>query len=87
MSGCSRFDFPHAPVWCPECYAQESQSIIAQEMRRANDLKEKELELREQGYWQEPEIKVVRPYVPSARVEQPKQLSKGGMNIEPARES
>jgi hypothetical protein len=88
MSVCDRLDFPHAPVWCPDCYAQESQSIIAREMRRANDLKQKELELRERGYWQEPEARVVRPYTPPARVEpQGPQPRRGGMNIEPVRES
>ena len=83
MTTCERYDFPHAPVWCPECYARESQSVIAQEMKRANDLKEREVLAKEQGFWQEPEIKVVRPYVPPTRVEPRKQLSKGGMNIEP----
>ena len=83
MSTCERYDFPHAPVWCPECHARESQSIIAREMRRATALKEREVIAKEQGYWQEPEIKVVRPYVPSVRVEPPKQLSKGGMNSAP----
>ena len=87
MSTCDRYDFPHAPVWCPECYARESQSVIAREMRRANDLKEKEIQLRGDGFWQEPEIQVVRQYAPSARVEPPKLQSRGGMNIEPIRES
>jgi hypothetical protein len=87
MSTCERYDFPHAPVWCPECHARESQSIIAREMRRANDLKEREVIAKEQGYWQEPEVRVVRQYTPPARVEQPKPQSKGGMNIEPIGES
>jgi hypothetical protein len=97
------FDYPHegpdhivlaGEYSCPSCQPRIAQKrmlaaniAIADEMRRANDLEERKITAKEQGYWQEPEVRVVRPYVPSARVEQPKQLSKGGMNIEPARES
>ena len=85
MSTCERYDFPHAPVWCPECHARESQSIIAREMRRANDLKEREVLAKEKGYWQEepppPRPTIYRPPIPAP--EKPKPI--GGTNIEPRR--
>jgi hypothetical protein len=83
MNTCERYDFPHAPVWCPECYAQETQSHIAREMRRANDLKEQEISAKIGGYWQEPEVKVIRQYMAPQRVEPQKSKSKGGIQIEP----
>ena len=78
---CERFDFPHAPVWCPECYAKESQAIIAREAIRANDLKEQEIKARIDGYWQEPEVQVVRQYTPYRPQVPQKQKPKGGMKI------
>ena len=82
---CERFDFPPAPVWCPECYAEETQTIIAREATRANDLKERELNLRSSGYWQEPEVQVVRQYTPPPAPINTSQL--GGISIEPRHRS
>ena len=83
---CERFDFPHAPVWCPECYAKESQTIIAREAIRANDLKEREVLAKEQGLWREPPpVQVVRQYTPPPAPINTSQL--GGISIEPRRRS
>ena len=84
MSTCERYDFPHAPVWCPECHARESQSIIAREMRRANDLKEREITAKEKGFLQEPEVRWVRPkYTPPPRqIEPPKPKRKGAISVD-----
>ena len=38
-------DFPHAAAWCPACYAESQTNAIIAESRRANDLKEEELEI------------------------------------------
>jgi hypothetical protein len=42
MTGCA-LDFPHAPLWCPSCYAEAQSNSLIAETRRANDLKEEEL--------------------------------------------
>ena len=80
------FDYPHAAVWCPACYAEQQQGHVLTEMRRANDLKQQELLLRDQRSeddWR-PAPKPVR-YVPAPvkPPEQPKQTRRGGMNVEP----
>ena len=78
-------DYPHAPVWCPACYAEQQQDRMVTEMRRANDLKAQELELRSQRSeddWR-PAPKPVRHIPTPVRQEQPKQTRKGGMNVEP----
>lgn len=86
MSECWH-DFEVAAVWCDHCWMQKQQALLIAEMRRSNDLQEKINKAKVDGYWQEPEVKVVHQYTPSARVEQPKPQSKGGMNIEPIGES
>ena len=87
MSECLH-DYRVAAVWCDHCWQQENQALLIVEMRRANVLKQRELDDRDYYLgWKEPEVKAVRQYVPPVRVEQPKPQPKGGMNIEPARES
>ena len=83
MNTCDLYDFPHLPVWCRECHAQDTQEKIAREMRRSNDLREQEINARIGGYWQEPEVKVIRQYMASHRAEPQKSKSKGGIQIEP----
>ena len=39
-------DFPHAPVWCDDCRSESREYDVLFEMRRANDLKQRELDLR-----------------------------------------
>ena len=90
MNVCERFDFPHAPVWCPECYAEATQTIIAREATRANDLKEQEIKARIDGYWQEPEVQVVRQYTPPRQQPPPAPINTsqlGGISIEPRHRS
>jgi hypothetical protein len=42
MAACG-LDFPHAPLWCPACYAEAQTNAIIAETRRANDLTQEEL--------------------------------------------
>ena len=86
MSECL-MDYPHAPVWCPACWAEQQQGQVITEMRRANDLKERELLLRDQrsddeNYWR-PTPKPVR-YTPALTPPVQQQNEKGGgIGIEP----
>jgi hypothetical protein len=69
-------DFPHLPVHCSDCWEDEKRGRVLVEMRRANDLKERELEILNTREYPES-----RPrYTPPPPV--PK-LQKGGINIEP----
>jgi len=82
-------DYPHAVVWCGDCWEQEQHSQQLAELRRSNDLKERELDLREHGEWTEPKAAPRPRYViPPPPTPQPvnrlKWGQKGGMNIEPA---
>ena len=80
-----QLDYPHASTWCDQCWAQEQRSQQTTEMRRANDLKQRELDLREWGGWVEPKATPKPRYVlppPSA----PKAQG-GGMSVEPRRHS
>ena len=84
MSECL-LDYRHEPVWCPACYAEQQQGQVLTEMRRANDLKAQELQLRDQRsedetYWR-PTPKPVQ-YVPAVTPPTP-QNEKGGISIEP----
>jgi hypothetical protein len=77
-------DFPHTAAWCDDCWAQGQRSQQIAEMRRANDLKERELYLREGGEWVEPKREPKPQYIlplPAA----PK--ARGGMSVEPRRRS
>ena len=85
MSECL-FDFPHAAVHCPACWADLTQVRIANEARRANDLKQQELLLRDQhdGDWR-PAPKPVQ-YTPARQTPSKTTVLNprpGGMNIEP----
>lgn len=94
------FDYPHegpdhivlaGEYSCPSCQPRIAQKrmltaniAIADEMRRANDLKEREITAKEQGYWQEPEVRWVRPkYTPPPRqIEPPKPKRKGAISVD-----
>jgi hypothetical protein len=75
-------DFPHAPIHCDDCWEQEVQAKILTELRRGNDLKERELELREVGEWVEPRPRPRPTYVLPPPPQQPKR--QGGINIDPS---
>jgi hypothetical protein len=84
-------DFPHASTWCDQCWEQEQRSRQTAEMRRANDLKQRELDLRELGDWVEerprPRPRYLLPAPPPPTPQPVNKLKwgqKGGMNIEPA---
>ena len=77
-------DFKHMPVHCDDCYREEREDKVLFEMRRANDLKERELDQREVGEWVEPRQQPRPTYiVPPSTTNKPKE--RGGMNIEPRR--
>ena len=79
-------DYPHSAVHCPACWDMQTNGLILHEMRRANDLREQELRLRDEYLdsgmsrpeWT-PTMCPVR-YVQAPPKQQPK---RGGMNIEP----
>ena len=89
-------DFPHTAAWCDTCWEENVRAQTLSEMRRANDLKEREVLLRENphfGEWVEEKPRPTPTYaLPQPRLSQPvpqpdprlKWGSKGGMNIEPA---
>ena len=94
MSECL-MDFPHAALWCPACYAEVQQSQVITEMRRANDLKQQELLLRDQrdDDWR-PAPKPVQYVPPRPAVSKTTVLNPivpndktGGISIEPRRKS
>jgi hypothetical protein len=75
-------DFRHTAAWCDECWAQGQRGQQITEMRRANDLKERELDLRELGEWVEPKA------APRPRYTLPLPTAPnltGGMSVEPRR--
>jgi hypothetical protein len=78
-------DYPHAVVWCGDCWEQEQHSRQLAELRRANDLKERELDMREHDEWVEPKTAPKPRYVPPMLSPAPK--VKGGMSVEPRRRS
>jgi hypothetical protein len=84
MSECL-MDFKHEHIWCQHHYDSDIQRLIAFEMRRANDLREREVTLRTKGYWQEepptPRPPIYRPPLPATDKTKPI----GGTNIEPRR--
>jgi hypothetical protein len=87
MSECL-LDYPHAALWCPACWADLTQVRIANEATRANDLKERELGLREHVEWVEPKPQQPQQtYVPLPPEPKARQRygEKGGMQIEPDR--
>ena len=82
-------DFDHAPPACDDCWEQQQRGQYLSELRRSNDLKERELDLRDAGDWVEPAVPPRPRYViPPPPTPQPvnklKWGQKGGMNIEPS---
>jgi len=77
-------DFPHAAAWCSDCREEEQRSQQITEMRRANDLKERELNLREGWAASEPRPQPKPRYIPPppALPSAPK-VKGGGMSVEP----
>jgi hypothetical protein len=92
----SELDFNHTAAWCDDCFDQQQRGQQIAELRRANDLKERILTLRENPQWGEFVEEKPRPTptyaLPQPRLSQPAPQpdarlrwgSKGGMNIEPA---
>ena len=78
-------DYPHAVVWGGDCWEQEQHSRQLAEMRRANDLKERELDMREHDEWVEPKAAPKPRYVPPMLP--PASNARGGMSVEPRRRS
>ena len=76
-------DYPHSPLWCDDCYREQREGNILSEMRRTNDLKERELGLREGGEWVEPRPRPRSTYVLPPITTDKKE--RGGMSIEPRR--
>ena len=77
-------DFPHAATWCSACWDEQQRSRHTATMEKANDLKERELDLREHGEWVEPKAAPRPRYVISPP---PAPTARGGMSIEPRRRS
>jgi len=73
-------DFPHHPVHCGDCWEDEQRGRVLVEMRRANDLKERELQLREGGEWVEPKP----AFQPRYNILPPKLtgIGKGGVRVD-----
>lgn len=82
MSTCLDYgiDYPHAPVHCPACWDMQINGLILHEMRRANDLREEELNRQEDAVWVEPRSQPQQRPRPTYVLPQTK---KGGMNIDP----
>ena len=75
-------DFPHAPVWCDDCRTESREYDVLFEMRRANDLKQRELDFREfDGAWIQSSPRPRPFYVVPPKTEQPK----GGQFVDPIR--
>jgi len=72
-------DFNHAPAWCDDCWNQEVQIRMITEIRRSNDLKERELLERQDEGWAEPKP---RPQ-PKFILPPPQKIRRGGMNVSP----
>ena len=76
-------DYPHAVAWCGDCWEQEQHSQQRAELRRSNELKERELDMREHGEWTEPKAAPKPRYVPPMLPPAPSLT--GGMSVEPRR--
>ena len=76
-------DFPHTAVHCPACWDRVTEQNKLKALNRANELKEKELKLREEGVW------VDTPEPTAKRVAYPLKKEPpvtGGMNVNPTKE-
>ena len=74
-------DFPHTAVHCDDCWRDAQQAEYLTEMRRANDLKEKELFMRDEGEFVEAKAKQRPKYLLPPPPQ--KSQTQGGINIEP----
>ena len=95
------FDYPHegpdhivlaGEYSCPSCQPRIAQKrmltaniAIADEMRRANDLKEEELRGTARNNWQEPEVPLPRQYPTPTQPEKLNFTRKGGISVVPRR--
>ena len=75
-------DYRHSPLWYDDCYREQREGNVLSEMRRANDLKERELDLREVGEWVEPRPRPRPTYIVPPTTDK---KERGGMSIEPRR--
>ena len=92
MSECM-MDFPHNPLWCAACYEENQRAQLIVGQRKANELKEwelgireEELELRQSNKWVESKLR--KPATQASYTPPTKQATPtipGGMNIEPRR--
>ena len=74
-------DFKHAPVWCENCRSEDRENNVLFEMRRANDLKERELDFRQvDGEWIQATPRGTF-MLPPPKTEHPK----GGQFVDPIR--
>jgi hypothetical protein len=73
-------DFPHAAAWCDDCWGQEQQGRMLAEMRRANDLKDQELFMRQEGEWVDAKPRP-RPTYVLPPPQQP--VKRGGIRVDP----
>ena len=75
-------DFNHAPVWCEDCRSEDRENNVLFEMRRGNDLKQRELDFREfDGAWIQSTPRPRPFYVVPPKTE----LPKGGKFVDPTR--
>ena len=82
----SELDFPHTAAWCDDCFAEEQRSRQTAELRRANDLKEHEILLRENphwGEWVEDKQQAKPKFIPPPTLPMPsaKPIVSGGMSV------
>jgi len=76
-------DFDHAPPWCDDCFDQQQRARQTADMERTNDLKLREIEVREGGNWAEPKPAPKPRYV--LPTPPPAPTARGGMSVEPRR--
>ena len=85
-------DYPHAAVHCDECWDRQIQTDTLRELKVSNQLKRRELDMREDGEWVEakprsrPRQTYVLPPTPQpARPASESLQTRGGINIDPAK--
>ena len=73
-------DFAHLSVHCADCWEDEQRGRVLVEMRRSNDMKQRELQLREVGEWVEPKP----AYQPRYNIlpAKPTGIGKGGVRVD-----
>ena len=85
-------DFPHNPLWCAACYEENQRAQLIVGQRKANELKEwelgireEELELRKDNKWVESKLR--KPAAQASYTPPPTNTnqSTGGMTVEPTR--